>query len=291
MMIVNKAPGVGDAVCLTPLIREIRRRYPKEVITVQSAHSDLFVDNPHLDDPLLGFDNFLPTAVLSPATLPTHYETAPLAVAYGAYLGMTVVDPTPEVFIPPEMRKRARDVMMSRAGEKKVVAIDMGASWTARQWPLERWRELVEKLQASGFFIVKVGEPVVDEAGNTRSDRFFGDWNLYNTGSPPLQTATTISGCDLYIGSDSGSFHLAAAVGVPQVVFFTARSAASLRSYWNTIPLYSLKACNASCHMKCVQPATSCLKDISVDDALQGVRVLIQRFRQDEPMEASETCP
>lgn len=97
-----------------------------------------------------------------------------------------------------------------------IIAICPGAGSGRRQWPLSKYRylvlHLVQEFQAK---IILLGG---------RSERFLGAQfsrdefpTLVNLiGATTLQETTALlKHCDLYIGSDSGCMHLAAAVGVP----------------------------------------------------------------------------
>ena len=132
-------------------------------------------------------------------------------------------------------------------------------------------------LRGLGVFVVEVGSPTVDEKGDTQKGSLNSDLNLYGKTPKVRDLATVLSVCDQYIGCDSGPAHIAAAVGTPQVTLFSVKSWYQ-RAYWNTTPVYSLRACDPSCHAKCVTPAQSCLNDIEPEEVIRALTLSIERF-------------
>ena len=102
------------------------------------------------------------------------------------------------------------------------VAIAPGASnGTARQWPAERFAQLADRLATErNAAIVLCGSPAERELGSRiegkmkeRAHSYFDDLSL-------MEMHAMFSCMDVVISNDSGASHLAATVGVPQVVIF-----------------------------------------------------------------------
>jgi ADP-heptose:LPS heptosyltransferase len=138
--------------------------------------------------------------------------------------------------------------MLSAAGitaEQKPIVVHAGSAQTvlaqAKRWPTERYRELIAALHAEvGDRIIVVEGP--DEAGV--ADEIISSGNATRgTAATATATATATAGpriparaiklsgplgeaaalmerAELYVGSDSGLAHLAAAVGTPAVTIF-----------------------------------------------------------------------
>ena len=96
---------------------------------------------------------------------------------------------------PPPGQPRIRVPVRPRKG---VIVHPFSAS-PRKNWPLERFRQLVEQTQAAWAVNPETGEPLIED--------------LY-------ELACWIAGAEVYVGNDSGITHLAAAVGTPVVVLF-----------------------------------------------------------------------
>mgnify|MGYP002071760105 FL=1 len=95
-----------------------------------------------------------------------------------------------------------------------------GAGWSGKQWPAERWTIVADRLQDLGVNVVLVGtggevpialavakamrQPPVVLAGRTNLDDLIA----------------LIAGARMWLGSDSGGLHIAAAVQTPTVALF-----------------------------------------------------------------------
>jgi hypothetical protein len=280
MHIVIRA-HMGDEVALTAFVREVKKQHPDEPIVVDGKFPDVWRDNPRLVG--LG-KHTLPTIYLKP-WLTNYEDKGPLPVNYAHQAGMIVSDSTPEVFVGAVDFLKAQSLLASgvRLGAS-VVAIDTWAAWTSRQWEFERWVDLCKTLQQGGWVVVELGRETLDEQGNIQPFRLPADVQLHGKTSI-LEAAAVLKCCDLFVGSDSGLFHLAAAVGTPQVVLFGPKKWYS-RAYWTTVPVYSTANCSSSCGVTCVLPR-HCLKDIHPDDVRRAVEVARFRFGVWRPVRMS----
>lgn len=103
------------------------------------------------------------------------------------------------------------------------IVVHVGAGTMAKRWPAEHWRELI------GWLVVRFPAQVV--LVGSKTDRIIArhilgprprdgvaDW----TGQLNLvELAAVVEQADLFVGSDSGPAHLAAAVGTPVVALFS----------------------------------------------------------------------
>jgi heptosyltransferase-2 len=101
------------------------------------------------------------------------------------------------------------------------IAIHPGSGSTAKNWPDERWWELLARLDA----------PVLLVLGESERERWTA--RLLTEPAPPHRNrreiadqlplpalASALRKCRLFLGHDSGVSHLAAAVGLPCVLLF-----------------------------------------------------------------------
>ena len=271
MHIVIRA-HLGDEVALTAFVREVKKQYPEEPIVIDGKYPEVWKYNTRLEGK---GKHTLPTVQMRPWAT-DYQDKGPLPICYAHQAGgMVVSDPTPEVFVGGEDQEKAQILLGGAKGSPGLVAIDPWAAWTSRRWEFERWVVVCKMLQSDGWGVVEVGRETPDEQGNIQTGLLPANVQLHNKTSV-LEVAAVLRVCKLFVGSDSGLFHLAAAVGTPQVVLFGPKPWYS-RAYWNTVPVYSSVNCSSSCGMTCVLPR-HCLRDIHAGDVQRAVDVASERF-------------
>ena len=102
-------------------------------------------------------------------------------------------------------------------------AIHAGSGQTvfalSKRWPPDRWAELIPRLRSEcGLTPVLLEGP--EDAGVGELIRGEVDVPVVRLHGPLAEAAAVLAACDLYVGSDSGLAHLAAAVGTPPVTLF-----------------------------------------------------------------------
>lgn len=103
------------------------------------------------------------------------------------------------------------------------VAICPGAKWTSKQWPWERYAEVVSLLIANDKVF-----PVIIGGGEDRGIglRMLTHWGTGLCAAGELkvrESAALMENARFYLGNDTGAMHLAAAVGKPCVGVFSAQ--------------------------------------------------------------------
>ncbi len=103
------------------------------------------------------------------------------------------------------------------------VILGLGGMGQRKHWPVERYVELAEKIlmQENDIKFVLVGGPKETGEAEVLSKALPKDkcYNLVNK-LTYRQTAAAMSYCHLYIGNDTGSMHIAAALKIPVLVVF-----------------------------------------------------------------------
>ncbi len=117
-----------------------------------------------------------------------------------------------------DLEKVSKLIEEGSSGKKKLVGINLGAGHPSRQWSLEKFCGLIQRLSAKEDFEVLVFSgpeeaELRDELLNrlTVSVRHFDKLNL-------KELAGAFSLLDVVIGNDTGPIHLAGAVGTPVVL-------------------------------------------------------------------------
>lgn len=271
--------GLGDNIALTAFVRAYHKYNPDEIIVPATRlQGELFRHNPNV-----GTGRFESGVcyTLHPL-LDENYGNLP--ESYAKQVRVPIVDTTPEIFLTEEEVAEAKHKLLGHFGYKTIVACDPWATWPSRRWPLRHYADLVEMMKGSGIAVLELGKPqphptdVIQALGGPDEDQ--ASWRIDATfslwGQLELrQTAAVLALCDLFVGNDSGLFHMAAAVGTPQVVFFSVKPW-YCRAYWNTVPLHAQRLCLATCKQKCSSPKF-CLKDVSPEMAFDAVKLALSR--------------
>jgi lipopolysaccharide heptosyltransferase II len=176
------------------------------------------------------------------------------------------------------LRRRTR--AMDLPDGVPVVTIHPGASWRPRAWRPERFAEVSLQLLENypGLHVCFVGShedrDIADRIGmlvkHPRAHYLF-DLRL-------LETAALIERSALFIGSDSGIAHLAAACGTPSVALFGPQDPRRFRPWsGKTVVLHHPVPCFPCKQVKCVVPSNPCVNMIYVDDVLRQAEAVLGR--------------
>lgn len=116
-------------------------------------------------------------------------------------------------------RQRIEEVVGTSAAP---VAIHAGSGATifarSKRWPAEAFGRLIAALRERGLSPVLLEGP--EDAGVADSIRPYAHIPVLGLSGPLGDAAAILKACQLYVGSDSGLAHLAAAVGTPPVTLF-----------------------------------------------------------------------
>jgi len=164
-------------------------------------------------------------------------------------------------------------------GGRVWIGVGPGSKMPAKIWPFERFREAVDLLitECDVWPVVFGGPEDKDTA-----DQLIRLWQRgYNgAGALPLRPAAqALSLCSLYLGNDTGTMHLAAAVGCPCVAIFSAREWPGM---WHPYgaqhrPLRAPIDCEGCGLTTCMDRGNECLKRISVSEVFSACRSLLTR--------------
>jgi ADP-heptose:LPS heptosyltransferase len=131
-----------------------------------------------------------------------------------------------------EDRARAAAMLaaMGLAADVRPIVVHAGSAQTvlaqAKRWPTERYRELIAALRAeAGDRVVVVEGPdeagVADDIVSSRdATASRAPARVIKLSGPLGEAAALLERAELYVGTDSGLAHLAAAVGTPAVTIF-----------------------------------------------------------------------
>lgn len=158
------------------------------------------------------------------------------------------------------------DNFIGFCSKKTLVAIHPWASDTIKQWPIDKFRGLVERLtEEPNIMVILVGGP--DEAAISQgSFAGFEDKRIVDlTGKTSLkELAAVLKKCNLLVSADSGPMHLAAAVGTKVIAIFRSDIIGKTSKRWGPW---------GQNHAIIESPN---LDSISVEEAFKGVKEMIR---------------
>ncbi len=163
-------------------------------------------------------------------------------------------------------------VALPNDGKRVWVAVGPGSKMPSKRWPLKRFEELGRKLieEFDIWPVVFGGE----------EDKMIGDWLLdkwgrgYNAaGALGIRSAlAAMKRCAFFVGNDTGTMHMAAAMGLKCVAIFSSRERPGLwypqgkghKVFRTTIE------CEGCGLVECLQRGNECLKRIDAVEVLRA---------------------
>lgn len=245
-VLVWRVGGVGDTVLLIPVLRALRRHFPRSHIVVVGNPEPLSLAIPPADEVRSADEALWATLFSRPSDeLKDCLKNFELAVVYTEdevlvrnlegivgrvvcwpplpgdetheaehllkalqALGIRDEDPTPRI-------EAYKDLEL----KGKVLAVHPGSGSPEKNWPPDRFAELIlwaEELGVSPLLICGPADRVAVEAVVDA----LGRWVPIAKDLSLREVAGLLARCSAFVGNDSGIAHIAAAVGTPTVVIF-----------------------------------------------------------------------
>jgi|SRR5579884_1927197 len=192
-------------------------------------------------------------------------------------LGLPVVTKRLDLRWGESERRFAEEWLIEKGwAERSFATVHPGARWWFKQWPLDRFATLAERLweQHRLETLFLGGEK---ERGDLLEIRRHGRRPFHSAeGITLLQLAALIEKSRLFIGNDNGPMHIAAAVGTPAVALFGS-SDPKIWGPWGEGHeiLYMGVSCSPCAHIGCEMGELNCMRQISLSAIMSAVdRVL-----------------
>jgi heptosyltransferase-2 len=189
--------------------------------------------------------------------------------------GKIETPPSPQVYLREEDRRWANQVLLDLgiSEGKPLIGMNPGATYgLAKCWYPDRFgelgRRLSEKWQANILLFGKEGErPIILEI-----QRHLGTKGIDLTGKTSLlQLAALLERCALLVTNDTGTMHVAAAVGIPVVALFGS-TPPPITGPWGDDHVVVKKDVDCSpCWKRVCATDHRCMKLITVDDVEEVV--------------------
>lgn len=165
--------------------------------------------------------------------------------------------------------------------DRPLIVCGPGTKMQSKDWGRDNWRALLGRLHARypHHALALVGSPAEAELAEFAAQDWAGPKVSLCGQLSPRETAAVIERARAFLGPDSGPMHLAASVGVPCVIAF---SAAGLLGAWFPVGthhqvVYHRTSCHGCRLETCTVEQRRCLTSITVDEMAEAaVRVLGQ---------------
>jgi len=169
---------------------------------------------------------------------------------------------------------------------RPVIGIGPGSKMTSKLWPIDRFIEIVRGLDAefSPTFIV-FGGPAEQDVCQQVADA--AQVAVNSAGKLTVRQSTAVfEYCQLYLGNDTGTMHLAASAGVPCVAVFSARDwPGRWYPFGEGHAVHRFTTPCEGCLLEVCDRANLCLTSIAVAPVLESAQRLL-RNRLAQPAHA-----
>lgn len=130
--------------------------------------------------------------------------------------------PAPHIWLDAEAETKAAKILPAT---RPLLALAPAANWPCKQWPIERFAALAQKLTATGAPLAGgVIVVIADKHERTQIEPLLrsipADRRVELIGRDLLTVAACLRQCRLFVGNDSGLMHVAAAMGTPTLGLF-----------------------------------------------------------------------
>jgi len=152
-----------------------------------------------------------------------HVVDAYVAVAHETVrrLGGRVVTPEQAGLVQLSADERSRaEQILERHGAGPLVVLSPGAAWVTKLWPAARYGALAERLAREAGATVLVAHGPGEEQLAAEVVDAAGDVHVVAQPGDIRQLAAILERADLYVGADSGPYHLAQRMGTKTVALF-----------------------------------------------------------------------
>lgn len=272
-IIVRRRFAVGDVLLTTPIIAALKRKYALCPIYVETDYPDIFAGNPNVERAMVKVPvtdvTFKDAMVIE---LDGSYERTPgrhvlESYAEAAGLEMREVVPKLHTYFP---------AGGNPAFYQKWCAVHVGpTTWAGKNWPIERWNEVIQLIRKRGYKVMVFGNPPRDATILCDEDQ--------RGQSGIKQFAQLMSRCSLFVGLDSFPAHLAASLDIPAVVLYGVTDpkcfAVSTAKY---IPVTSDKTHpdtgrrNREANVTFIETTDAVMRTISIYDVMTAVDEIIK---------------
>ncbi len=224
--------SVGDTLGLTAIIEKLYEEKKEKIVICTPNHlSQLFYNNPYVKNVI---DNSHPSISISPCG----YVACNIIHNYAKQINIELSkDTKPKIYLTDDEIEYGKNILKEFDGFKKI-AISTETGGNSKNLKCDYISPLFNRLKQQGYKLIGVG--AWQKQKHYNYDISFIGKTTYR------EVFSIINACDLFLGVDCGLFHAAAALDIPQVIFFR-NNLSSNNKYSNTFFIESNIKCQGVC--------------------------------------------
>jgi ADP-heptose:LPS heptosyltransferase len=287
-VIFYRSAGLGDIICTIPAVEEIKKRHPGATF-IYNCNED-FSAIPKLAKLGNSVTNSRSIASVNRwygFLLGGYYEfnngdpmlDRPILADFCNQFGATVPTGYPVLPVSEGLRARAEKILQGKnIHTGPLITIQPGPTLHVKEWPHEKWVQLIVRLREHGFTnVVQLGISRYLDNKPVAINPIPGVVSLVD--QLTLEDSIAVVACArLHIGVDSGLLHVAAATGVPSVGLFGMTLPQRIfPRISNQQCIVTRVECRGCGHYNAANPYTDdcphhirCMQDITVEEILDA---------------------
>jgi GT2 family glycosyltransferase/ADP-heptose:LPS heptosyltransferase len=206
-ILLKRRGAIGDEILATGVAHRLREKYPLSKITMQSKFPEVWSRNPDInfvdihdevDDRL--FDLFF--------DLDMSYEKEPKNHIIDIYSKVCDVSNEKDLYLYPNSVVEERIKRIYGDNKIAIFHCEMHEAWQSRKLPIDKLIYAADYLHKLGFKILEIGHKYY-----LKSDIHYQDTNFDSL-------ISLIKNAKIFVGVDSGPFHIAQTFKIPSVIAF-----------------------------------------------------------------------
>jgi heptosyltransferase-2 len=201
-------------------------------------------------------------------------------------LGGKVDNSKLEISLTNRDREFASKLLANVPASSALVAVGIGGGSASRRWPLENYAESLTRLGNE-----RPVQPVIICSHDERKEacklaKLLRGETIIVSGTPLRKVCAVLERCDLVIGNDSGSAHLAGAMNCKTIVISRhpsggdpnhANSPIRFAPHCDRVRVLQPAAGLDACKAECLSSDPHCIRAVSVDQAVAAAREILLR--------------
>lgn len=274
--------ALGDQLCLTPVLRMLRRRRPGMRIAISSRYPELYIGNSDISEIVwqpTGVNGGAQKVIETPSG--RQYRNLTLQDSHADQLGLPrgCANTTPIIAIT-EMEQNLWAAMWQKP-ESILVGFAPYSRWPSKEWPAIRWQKVLDYLKKE-----YQAEILVLGTG----DREYRGIGVNLLGRTDLRTlALILRECSIVLSVDNGVTHMAAGLHIPTVALYGPLRA-ELRAYVEeVVAVQATSGCFGCYHTlawttppkRCPLEYHECMQNISVCKVIASIRQTLDHVQQE----------
>ena len=201
-------------------------------------------------------------------------------------LGGKVDNSKLEISLTNRDREFASKLLANVPASSALVAVGIAGGSASRRWPLENYAESLTRLGKEHRV-----QPVIICSHDERKEacklaKLLRGETIIVSGTPLRKVCAVLERCDLFIGNDSGSAHLAGAMNCKTIVISRhpsggdpnhANSPIRFAPHCDRVRVLQPAAGLDACKAECLSSDPHCIRAVSVDQAVAAAREILLR--------------